>query len=112
MADYQQKRVWVQRDGTPIRVKDMTTSHLENTVAMLRRAAPNIYDREVISTYIYATPPGGDMAMDMFDREFDAALERDPWDWLKRTPLVKAMRKEIKRRRAAADEHLCDETCP
>ena len=101
-ADYNQRKVWVQRDGTPIKVKDMGDTHLINTIRMLQRAAGHIYDREVISAYLYATEPGGDMAQDMFDQEFDRALEREPWDWLKDTPLVSAMFKELKRRRVAA----------
>jgi hypothetical protein len=31
--------IWVQKDGTPIWIRDMSSSHLQNTVRMLRRNA-------------------------------------------------------------------------
>jgi hypothetical protein len=34
--------IWVQRDGTPIWIKDMTDTHLQLTVRMIRRRAAKI----------------------------------------------------------------------
>jgi hypothetical protein len=38
--------VWEQRDGTPIRVKDMDDRHLYNTIRMLERTAEATAKRE------------------------------------------------------------------
>ena len=33
-------KIWIQRDGTPIRVKNMSVGHLANTIAMIKRGNP------------------------------------------------------------------------
>jgi hypothetical protein len=99
--DFYQRRVWYQRDGTPIFTWDMSLDHLNNTLALLRRNATRIHNRESWAMCYWGAGslgPHGDMAMDAFDREFTDMLEADPWEWLKSTPLVKAMRKARKAR--------------
>lgn len=38
--------VWIQRDGTSVRVRDMSDSHLLCTIRMLRRWATKMSDKE------------------------------------------------------------------
>lgn len=93
MTDLDQRKVWVQRDGTPIRIKDMGDQHLHNTIELLKRGA-GFYQHRYFGQF-WGAP----------DDVFDMALRdmgEDPWEWLRRQPLVKALRQERKRRRAAA----------
>jgi hypothetical protein len=40
-------KIWIQKDGTKIRLGEMTQEHLINTAAMLERNAKFTYDREI-----------------------------------------------------------------
>ena len=68
---------WRTRAGEIIDVKDMQTSHIENSIAMLKRTLANRPD-----PYIYGEPTG-EMAQDAFHAEIrhndqvEEALRKD-----------------------------------
>ena len=65
--------VWKTQDGRLIAVKDMTDSHLLNTISFLQR---NAECRRANNSIFYTTcvPPNGDMAQMCFEHEFDFAI--------------------------------------
>ena len=64
---------WKQKDGTTIRICDMTDSHLANTIAMLERSA----QRHDMAFAMAPNPFRGDIAFDMMESAQDAILEGD-----------------------------------
>ncbi len=62
---------WKQKDGTFIRICDMTDTHLRNTIAMLERAT----ERYDIAFAIAPNPFRGDLAFDRMESAQDAILE-------------------------------------
>jgi hypothetical protein len=62
---------WKQKDGTFIRICDMTDSHLHNTIAMLERAT----ERHDHAFAMAPNPFHGDIAFDMMESAQDAILE-------------------------------------
>lgn len=68
-------KIWTTKDGTKIPIKEMTDSHLVNTLKLLHRTAKASVERFVTA----GNPFHGEMASDDFDRAQSAALE-DPVD--------------------------------
>lgn len=67
---------WRMRDGTTIAIKDMTDSHLMNTIRMLWRA----WDASVLECGAAISMLQGEMATFYAEREFDQMLEETPAD--------------------------------
>jgi len=65
--------MWTMRDGTKIKVRDMTNSHLANALRMLERNA----ERHLAALAMCGNPFDGDGARDAFDDMFDGLLEMD-----------------------------------
>ena len=72
---------WTTKDGKRVFVRDMSDNHLLNTMRFLIRRA----EAERMATILFysnASSPRGDMAMDCFEREEEAALEASFWDYI------------------------------
>ena len=68
--------VWTTEDGREYQIKDMDTSHLKNTLNMLKR---NGYvSTRTVMHYVGGPLPTGDCAQDAFDLELDEVLSRAP----------------------------------
>ena len=65
------------RDGTKIRICDMSDAHLLNTMKMLQRIAERKYQEELAGAFIFAGQCRGDMASYMADQACDAVAEKD-----------------------------------
>jgi hypothetical protein len=82
-------RKWTQRDGTKIRICDMSDTHLLNTIAMLERA----HQHTICQAYSFATTLSGEQAGYEIDREIDR-MESVPSDH----PLYESLADEVARR--------------
>ena len=78
MKPRKQTKQWTRKDGTKIRICDMSDGHLENTIRLLRKYARYKYN-ETINTYLFGPEPHGDGAQDLFDREL-ARLAEATWE--------------------------------
>jgi hypothetical protein len=58
---------WITKDGRKIAVKDMATSHIKNTLAMLK--AKGFVDLDTLEFYLCGAGPNGEMAQLAFEQE-------------------------------------------
>jgi hypothetical protein len=58
------RTVWTTKDGQQIVIKDMTDSHLTNTIRLLWRTAPAMLNKMQIDAYSFEASVGGEMASD------------------------------------------------
>lgn len=68
---------WTLRDGTKVRVEDLSDKHLANTIRYLRRTARERYPEfcaQALAAY------GMDIAPDMEESAYSAAMEDDHWE--------------------------------
>ena len=63
---------WKTKEGKLIEVKDMSTSHIKNSLAMLKRKG--FIAQSTLKSYLFCPSPRGDMAQYCFDQEFDRIL--------------------------------------
>lgn len=77
---------WMSKDGTAHRISEMHTSHLANTLALLERSANKL------------NLQAGKSLIDAPDEVQDEFEHQSPEEWLRRQPLIKRMRKELKLR--------------
>lgn len=92
---------WRQRDGSFIRIAEMTPGHRYNSAALFLRAAAAHAWRYVAN--IQRAVPGegecGDLTMNSLEHEFDKLSElttRDPAGWMRETVLYRALTAGLK----------------
>lgn len=69
-------KLWTQKDGTKIRIKDMGDKHLVNTIRMLERVHERNYSEAVQAGHSALVFLSGEMAIMHVEQELDA-LEND-----------------------------------
>ena len=65
--------MWKTREGKEIPVKDMATSHIKNSLAMLKRQGA--ISPETRAFYLTTSGPQGEMAQMCFEQEFDEVMK-------------------------------------
>jgi hypothetical protein len=98
------QRVWWRpKDAEPLRLEEMEPSHRAHLLAFLRRNAGR-YKRGAEWSFLGSIGGHhGDMAGDMLDSIMDELLETKPQNWIEQQPLVKRLRKLVKRDIKAAE---------
>lgn len=88
-------KMWKQRDGKKIRIKDMTNSHLMNVIGLLLR-----YSSQEKSYSLCNFPSfNGEMAQYYAEQEWDALNEIDDWEFAEMEyPIFKDLVGEAERR--------------
>lgn len=89
---------WTTKDKRSIPIKEMTDSHLANTIAYLERTAPAKQEIAQESAMIGYGALRGDMAKYYAGQELNDLFVETPDQWLARQPAYKALVKEQKRR--------------
>lgn len=82
---------WKTKNGRKIRVCDMETSHIENSLSMLKREG--CIDPETLSFYLSCRPPTADGALMAFEREFDRVISAPI------SSFINLFKEELERRR-------------
>jgi signal recognition particle subunit SEC65 len=72
---------WTTKDGTKVRLCDMSDSHLHNAINIVEKAA-ELKRRDNLLFYLGCPEPTGDMAQLAFDREVDNAIDATMEDFL------------------------------
>ena len=83
-------RKWKMRDGTKIKIKDMSTSHIRNTINMLKRNG--WVSTDTLNFYLTCEGPNGEMAQMAFEQEQNAIFRAPCSDHLS------ALERELKKR--------------
>jgi hypothetical protein len=98
---FDQDEWWRQRDGSFIRIAEMSPGHRYNSAAMFMRAAPTHALRYAMGfrRSMPAEDECGDMTMESLERaayELYELTERDPAGWLRGTKLYRALTSGLK----------------
>lgn len=62
--------IWTTRDGTEIKVDDMTTSHIINSIKMLKRALDH-WSKEEAAGWSFLSGVQGEMAQYYIEKDLD-----------------------------------------
>ncbi len=89
-------RKWKQRDGTKIKIKDMSTGHVRNALNMMQRNG--WVSSDTLNFYLTCGEPNGDMAQMAFEQEQRAIFEAPC------SNTMSALERELKKREIRDEE--------
>ena len=90
---------WTQKDGTKLKIKDMTDRHLRNTLRMVFRRAEQMRLAALSDAYSFAATLQGEMALDQMDFTIARLEDATPYDFLEDNDTTKALLREADKRR-------------
>ena len=91
---------WITKDKRAIPIKEMTDSHLINTLNYLARTAPKAMEEELFMAFSAAASFDSDsMAAYYADREIASMGEETVEDFLNKQPIWRALEREALRRK-------------
>ena len=64
-----QTKLWKTKDGRKVRICDMTDSHLDNTIALLRRLATEVTHETISEGYSVLNSLSGEIAIDAVESD-------------------------------------------
>jgi hypothetical protein len=106
MALLEQRTWWRPKGAEPALLTALAPSHRAHLLAFLRRNAA-LYKRVDELAFIRTTTgpsgPQGDMSRDTVDREMTELLDTTPQVWIEQRPLVKRLRRLVRRDEKAAE---------
>lgn len=89
---------WTTRDGTRLRIRDLSDQHLTNAIEMLERRARR-HDQELNLAHQALAFTHGEMAQDAIESIIHSLQENDVgMAWLKQYHLYRALKQEKARR--------------
>ena len=77
--------MWRTKNGTILRMKDMSDSHLMNSIYLLERLGQDCYSQELIAMYSFESGLQGEMAQECMSQEIDNMEETD---WMAMMPQI------------------------
>ncbi len=93
------KTLWVTKDGVRVKIKNMTDSHLINTIKFLERWAAHTLDQARSSVSYMVDTCNGEMAEYCLEQEVEFLNEANPEDFLhERTHCYAPMLNELSHR--------------
>jgi hypothetical protein len=87
------KRVWTTKNGTKLKIKDMTTHHITNCIALLER----YHSTQLHNAHSFLNTLHGEMAIETMENNI-ASLEEDGWQD-KAEEYIDSFQKELERRK-------------
>lgn len=104
------KYVWTTKDGTQIRVRKMTDSHLVNAIRFLRRNAEVAQQHDISNAESLASMLSGEIASDDCDAFVDHLKNQHPAEWLdEHVPQYSTMLREARRRKLVEVQEQIEE---
>ena len=91
--------LWRCKDGSVVAIKDMTDSHLANTIKMLRRGVRRQNQANLSAAYSVSFGLQGEMAQLFVEQDIDCMEEFDEDEWLSgNVPQYDKMMREAEKR--------------
>jgi len=94
---------WTMRDGTQIKLTDMTDSHLKNCIAMLEKSAEEGLEQLQMQSMSFAGMVQGEMASYCADAMVDEVLAMGVDDYLYEYTMYEDLVMELERRERAGE---------